>query len=301
MSRRVHDCLIVGAGPAGLVAAMYLARYRRDIVVVDAGDSRAAKIPRSRNVPGFPAGIGGVRLLERMRAQAQTAGVVVTPGTVTDLERGDDGGFVARFGRRRIAAHKVLIATGMSDHTPVPGLGQRGTMAGIVRWCPICDGREAMDKSVVLLGESQHGVAHALFLRTWTRKLTLVLPPDQPLSAKGRRELADAGIALLHKAVRRARLHDSGGDLQFVDGSTLPFDVIYPMTGGRARSQLAIGLGARCEAQRGLAVGRGQQCSVQGLHAAGDVVASLRQISVAVGEGALAATAIHNALPRNFR
>ena len=82
-----YDVVIVGAGPAGLAAATYLARYRRDVAVVDSGDSRAAKIPRSRNVPGFPDGISGVRLLERLRLQAGKAGIVVTPGCV---DHGED-------------------------------------------------------------------------------------------------------------------------------------------------------------------------------------------------------------------
>ncbi|KFN50158.1 NAD(P)/FAD-dependent oxidoreductase [Arenimonas composti] len=313
MSRRPLDCLIVGGGPAGLVTATYLARYRREVVLVDAGDSRAAKIPKARNVPGFPDGISGRRLLQRLRAQAETAGVTMIAGSVETLRReadDDDGHFVAGAGRRRFQARRVLLATGMSDHAPVPGLGRRETLTGVVRWCPICDGREALDKRVVLLGEADHGVAHALFLRTWTRRLTLVLDPAEKLPAKARRELDAAGIGLIREKVRRVHVplmadaeaaRATGGEVEFADGDRLGFDAIYPMTGGRARVELARALGARCRSGEGIRVGARQTCSVPGLYAAGDVVASLRQISVAVGEGALAATAIHNSLPRNSR
>ena len=257
---RRHDCVIVGAGPAGLAAATYLARYRRDVAVVDGGDSRAARIPRSRNVPGFPHGISGVR------------------------------------------ARRVLLATGMTDHVPLPGLTKRATLRGVVRWCPICDGREATDRRVVLLGEVDDGVPHALFLRTWTRRLTLVVAPGPPLPAKARRELAEAGITLVRKAIERARIaSDDGGELLCADGTTIPFDFVYPMTGGRARSQLALALGARAGRDKALVCMKGQSTSVPGLHAAGDVVATLHQIAVAFAQGAQAATSIHNALPRNFR
>ncbi len=300
MKRGTHDCLIVGAGPAGLAAATYLARYRRDVKVVDSGDSRAEKIPRSRNIPGFPTGISGKDLLERLRAQARRAGIAISPGCVTSIEPEGDG-FIARVDRRVVRARRVLLATGMTDHEPLPGLSGRATQRGIVRWCPICDGMEATDCKVVVLGEAGHGVPHALFLRTWTRDLTLVLPPGARLPPRQHRELAEAGIALVRKAVQRARMHGDGGELACADGTRIPFDVVYPMTGGHARSQLALALGARCDRQKALVCRPGQSTSVPGLHAAGDVVASLHQVSVAFAQGAQAATAIHNALPRNFR
>lgn len=302
MTRRtLLDALIVGAGPAGLAAATYLARYRRDVAVIDSGDSRAAKIPVSRNAPGFPRGVSGLHLLQRLRAQAANAGVVVTAGCVEAIEGRDDE-FAARIGRRTVHARRVLLATGMTDHVPLPGLTRAATLRGVVRWCPICDGNESTDRRVVLLGEVEHGVPHALFLRTWTRDLTLVIAPGPTLPARRRRELADAGVTLVRKAVERARIGgDGGGDLLCADGTTIPFDVVYPMTGGRARSQLANALGARTGRDKGLVCGEGQRTSVPGVYAAGDVVATLHQISVAFAQGALAATAMHHSLPRNFR
>jgi thioredoxin reductase (NADPH) len=106
---------------------------------------------------------------------------------------------------------------------------------------------------------------------------------------------------LVRKPVERVWMHGHGGDLVCTDGTRLPFDVIYPMTGGRARSELALELGARCDRQKALECRRGQATSVDGLHAAGDVVSSLHQVAVAFSQGAQAATAIHNALERNFR
>src|SRR5690606_21909361 len=113
------DCLVVGAGPGGLVAATYLARFHRDIAVVDAGDSRARWIPTSHNCPGFPVGIGGETLLQRLRAQAAQYGVEPVQGCIATLER-DGGGFVAiDDDGRRWPARCVILATGVVDRMPV--------------------------------------------------------------------------------------------------------------------------------------------------------------------------------------
>jgi thioredoxin reductase (NADPH) len=80
------DCLVIGGGPAGLLAAIYLGRYLRTVRVIDAGESRAAKIPESHNYPGF-FGIGGLELLRRLRAQAEEYGAQLTSGRVTSLRQ----------------------------------------------------------------------------------------------------------------------------------------------------------------------------------------------------------------------
>ena len=99
MDEPILDCLIIGGGPAGLTAAIYLARFHLDILVIDGGKSRAAWIPCSRNHAGFPEGINGKELLERMRAQAQKYGARIEAEQVTKLERDEDGGiFTATWG-----------------------------------------------------------------------------------------------------------------------------------------------------------------------------------------------------------
>src|SRR4051794_3411317 len=116
-----YGCVVVGAGPAGLTAAIYLARFRRDLLVIDSGASRAARIPRSRNHPGFPRGVRGATLLSRMRRQAETYGARIEPGQVDGLET-DAEGFRLTTAEGPVLARKVILATGVVDNEPpIPG------------------------------------------------------------------------------------------------------------------------------------------------------------------------------------
>jgi thioredoxin reductase (NADPH) len=291
------DCLIVGAGPAGLTAAIYLARFRRRIAIVDGGHSRAAYIPKSHNYPGFPDGINGVELLERLRSQAKRYGAHVTPGLVESLE-GADGAFTAIASDQRFTARKVLIATGVVDKEPeIPNL-KEAIAAGCIRLCPICDGHEVIDRAVAVYGPAATAASHAIFMRTFTDKLSLLVPRgDAPMDAAVRERLRIAGVDAVDCAVAQISM-DAGRKAvaRLADGSELRFDTIYPALGSRFRSELAIGLGARTTDGGDVLVDSHQCTSVAGLYAAGDVVAALSQLSVAVGHAAIAATAIHNAL-----
>jgi thioredoxin reductase len=110
------DCLIIGGGPAGLTAALYLARFRRKVMVVDSGSSRASLIPKTHNYPGF-AEISGESLLAELRKQAERYGAVLRQAAVEHLER-TPGGFRARTGTHHITAVKIILATGIVDEKP---------------------------------------------------------------------------------------------------------------------------------------------------------------------------------------
>src|SRR3982751_523185 len=111
MDDPILDCWIVGGGPAGLTAAIYLARFHLDILVVDGGKSRASSIPCTRNHAGYPEGIAGTELLQRMREQACKYGAKVETEYVTKLERDEESGqFTANWGSGCATAHSVLIA-----------------------------------------------------------------------------------------------------------------------------------------------------------------------------------------------
>ena len=297
----IADVLVIGAGPAGLVGAVYLSRYRRNVVVVDAGASRAARIPRSRNVPGFPAGIAGPLLLQRLRRQATASGVVVTAGKIDALRHETGGLFVAEGSTRTWRARNLLLATGMKDTPLSIPLPNSATRRGIVRWCPVCDGYEAIDRRILIVGESSHGAEHALFIRSYTNDLTLLLVDGAALAGNDAAALQLAGVRVVHGTPARVRLQRKSGELQLQDGTRLHFDVMYPMLGGTPQVAPATGLGARCGADGRLDVDEFEETSISGLYVAGDAVSSLNQICVAMAQAAVAATAIHRRLGSNYR
>jgi thioredoxin reductase (NADPH) len=295
------DCLVIGAGPAGLTAAIYLARYRRDFLVLDGGPSRAALIPLTHNFPAWPQGVSGEKLLARLREQAQAHGARIEEARVECLQRDGDG-FVAIAGKRKWRAAHVVLATGIVDrHPDWPGL-REATLDGLLRWCPICDGFEMLDKDIALVTAAGSGLGHAKFLRTYSRKVTLVaLSDEEGLDAQGVAELEDAGIELEARPLLGFEARGRRVALRFGDGADREFDAVYPMLGCKVQGELATQIGAQCNEIGDLLVDAHQGTSIEGLYAIGDVVSDINQISVGTGHAAIAATAIHNRLARNFR
>ncbi len=157
-----YDCLIVGGGPAGLTAAIYLARYRRRVLVVDSGQSRAAWIPKTHNYPGFEDGISGKALLSKLREQAEEYGAEFQNAEVTSLKNEGDG-FAAIAEGKTIRAKRVIMATGIVDETPeLPGLHE-AVYEGALRFCPICDGYEVARSTHRGVGSRRNRMAESNF------------------------------------------------------------------------------------------------------------------------------------------
>ena len=292
------DCLVIGAGPAGLTAAIYLARFHLRIEVIDAGASRAALIPRTHNHAGYPGGISGEALLERMRDQAAEFGVAVRRGTVERLDRVEQGFRASTSEGVVIEARSILLATGVVNNRPNMD-GAKHDLAlkqGLLRYCPICDGFEVTDKRVAVIGSRTHGYNEALFLRMYTKDLTLIAPDDDlGLTDAERERLIGLGVALYEGPCGLLELVDAG-IMVSVPGQSLIFDSVYPALGSVIRSELAIALDAQGTEEGCLVIDAHQRTTIPGLYAAGDVAKGLDQISHAMGEGGVAATTIRNDL-----
>ncbi len=291
------DCLVVGGGPAGLTAATYLARFRLSAMVCDSGESRAARIPCTRNQPGFPDGIAGADLVDRMRQQALRYGAQCHDSCVTALAR-EDGCFRVRTSGRDIRARTVILATGIRNRRPAmdEDLHDEALAQGRIRYCPVCDGYEVTDKRVAVIGTGGHGVKEAEFLRAYSPHVALVCADGaHDLDGQARDKLVAKGIEVLDGPASHFALRPDG--IAFQAGSKwLRADSVYPALGSDVRSELGGGLGAERTAEGCIKVDAHQRTSVPGLYAAGDVVPGLDQISVAVGQAALAATAVRNDL-----
>jgi thioredoxin reductase (NADPH) len=301
--RPAHDCLIVGGGPAGLVAAVYLARFRRHAVVVDAGASRASLIPLSHNLAGFPQGITGNDLLERQRRHAMRYGAEIVAGVVTRLELEDSGVFVAKIQHQdgqasRLRARNVLLATGAIDVEPeLPDLVD-AVARGLIRHCPICDGYEVIDQKIGLISWGGECAGEAVFLRTYSPDVTLLsLGRRLEMSGEQRRAVNAHGVKLEEEPVVQVIIKEERiAALRFESGREQVFDTLYSALGTRVRSDLAMQLGADTDADGALLTDAHQRTSVAGLWAAGDVVSGLNQLAVAFGRAAIAATDIHREL-----
>lgn len=290
------DVAVVGGGPAGLTGALYLARFRRRVLVLDAGDGRALRIPRSHNLAGHPEGIAGQALVDTMRGQAERYGARIVAGRVESLARAPDGGFLLQAGRMTIAARLVLLATGASDVEPALSDCARAVAEGALRYCPVCDGYEVIDRRVGLLADSERDLGEALYLRHFTPQLTVFrVSAAVRFDAAQRERLAGAGIGLVEAPVDALVLEEGGVRVQH-GGASTRLDALYSALGLQPHAGLAAALGAECAADGTLVTDRHQQTGVPGLYAAGDVAKGLNQISVAMGDAAIAAAAMHRAL-----
>jgi thioredoxin reductase (NADPH) len=292
------DCCIVGAGPAGMTAAIFLARFRRSVVLVDDGASRAALIPRSHNHPAFPGGIEGPELLRRMRCQLRDLDLAIEDGRVERITAGAEDVRLHLESHQTRSARYALLATGVRDRLPPVSDAADLVRSGIVRQCPICDGYEVAGRRVAVIGSDRSAAGEALFLRTYTSRIALVTlgrPMELP---EGCSELLDAaGISVEERPVDAI---ECGSTLvpriSFADGDAREFDLIYSGLGVVPRTEIAAALDLDRTADGRLRTDQRQRTSADRVYAAGDAVTGLNQIAVAMAQGEIAAVDIHNRL-----
>ena len=293
------DCLIVGGGPAGLTAAIYLARFHLKVLVADDGKGRAASIPCTHNLSGFPHGISGKEVLGRMREQAEIYGAKFKQGFVTRLDKTEDG-FDAVWNNSSVKAKTVLLATGVRNRRPPmdEDLHDDALARGLIRYCPICDGFEVTDKKVGVIGSDSSGVAEAIFLRSYTPDVTLIAPDKaMRLNAEDADKLKLAKVPCVDGPARAVAISEGCIVVETAEG-THTFDTVYPALGSDTHTQLAEQVGADLGKKGCIATDAHQRTSVAGLYAAGDVVIGLDQIGHAMGQGGVAATTIRNDLAK---
>ena len=302
MPDRTLDCCIVGGGPAGLTAAIFLARLRRRFVLIDAGDSRASWIPRSHNHPAFPGGINGDELLARMRRQLAEYDAVPIRGRVTAAAREDNGQWRVEVGHEAYVAPFMILATGVRDRLPPVEDPISHVREGKIRQCPICDGYEVAGRRLAVLGNTADAAGEALFLRTYTADLTLItLGMPLELGREDRGRLESAGIKVVEAPVRRLVCETSGVEVHCEDGNILRFHAVYSGLGIEPNTQLGQMIGAELTPEGRFVTDAKQRTSKPGVYAAGDAVTGLNQIAVAMAQAEIAAVDIHNVLRRSER
>lgn len=216
------------------------------------------------------------------------------------LIREPSGSFIAEFkSNSEPYTRMVLLATGVVDIEPELANVGHAIQRGYVRHCPIRDGFEVIDRKIAVIGFGKSGMGEALFMRAYSSDVTLLsLGRKMGLTREDLDELAQRGIDIIEEAVAEVSVKSYKiTALPLADGREHRFDTLYSALGSRVRSSLALKLGAHHDDNQALIVDAHQKMSVPGLYAAGDVVSTLNQISVAMGQAAIAATEIHNRSP----
>lgn len=291
------DNIIIGAGPAGLTAALYMARFRRRVLVIHDGKARALRIPKTHNAPGFPDGVVGAELIDRMTGHAAEFGTVFAEAEIVATKRNGDLFRLTSEDGSTWTTRSLILATGIVLHEVEMDHAAHETAiaAGILRYCPICDGYEHIDKAIGVIGSDTQGAAEALFLRQYSANITLVPNNFADLTSSELQAMREAGIKVIEQPLERL---DPLSDRMnvYVAGETVPlsFDVIYPALGSHPRNELALSLDLKATEGGEVAMNAAFSKLVDGMFAAGDIVEGLDQISVAMGHGAVAATKAHN-------
>jgi thioredoxin reductase (NADPH) len=295
--KELHDCIIIGAGPAGLTAALYLGRYRRDPLVIHDGSARAARIPLTHNVPGFPEGISGIQLLERMTDHAQAYGAKLMDGCVTAIAKEADGFRITLADGQTCHSRTVILATGiLLNQVDLPhDVHEQAIEDDVLRYCAVCDAYEHIDRRIAVVGCEESGAGQALFLSRYSSQVTLV--PDDPaaMEADDRKKLRTQGVVISDTPMARVAPTRTTMNV-WLDGeeAALEYDVVYPCFGTKPRTELALQLGLGVDEGGCLGASSHFETEIPGFFAAGDIVRGLDQISVAMGHGAIAATNVHS-------
>jgi thioredoxin reductase len=297
MSNRAYDVVIVGAGPAGLSAALVLGRCRERVLVLDNGEPRNH---RSRHAHGFFTREGAAPALLRERGIEQLApyGVRVETAHVRSV-CAVDRGFELYAGDRRWFARKLLLATGLREDDPnIPGVIDHVGCG--VYCCPYCDGWEQRDLPLGGLVTGSGGADFALALLAWSERVTLFTHGVGALDDQERARLNAHGVKLVERPIARVL----GGEttrlrgVQLKDGVLVEVDALFLHAGQHQHSSLAQSLGCETVKSESIKTHARQRTNVPGLYVAGDAAAHLSSIALAVADGYEAAVAIHSELHR---
>jgi thioredoxin reductase (NADPH) len=294
-SRR-REVIIVGGGIAGLSAAIYLGRAKRDTLVIDSAKSMARWEPDVQNYLGFPDGISGEELIARGCTQARAHEVEFTTDEIVDARR-EDGTFLLHGKKGNYCCRRLLIATGIF-HVPPEINGVSECLGHSMFFCKDCDGYRVQDKAVVIYGWTNETVEYALAMLAYTPIVAIVTDGREPrwdethLRWTQEYELPVFTSTILEAchegcAIRSLRL-SSGDDVEV--------DALFTTRGDICYNELARSLGAELDPDGQIRVNANMATSVPGLYAAGCVTPANCQMIISAGDGAVAAQGINRDL-----
>ena len=286
----LYDCLIVGGGPAGLSAAVYMGRFLRRTLVLDGGEGRSSFEQVNDNYLGFPDGIR-VRDLRKLGIkQAERFGVEVVTCRAQRLERtGSD--FTAHTDIGSFTGRTVILCTGVCDIWPdLPDV--LDYVGKTLFWCITCDGFRALDKRLVLFGQNDDAATSACQFQVYTRNITFVTPPGKlECSREKVQDMERAGVKMTEGIPKSLDgTPEEIGAVVLDDGRRLPADLMFSLLGVNPNNQLGVDLGLDLTREGYIRVDEEGYTSVPGIFAAGDISnMHTHQVVSAAHEGAEAA------------
>jgi thioredoxin reductase len=291
-----YDVIVIGGGPAGLAAALWLARYRRSVRLFDAQDPRNKETWAVHGYFGIDEP-GPLELRAIGRQQATNAGAELEAAVVKTVEGEADDFRVILADDRVFRSRRLLFATGLKDIKPeIPGFED---FYGTSIWhCPDCDGPSIVGKKVAIIGWGTSIAKYALYFLTWTDDLT-VLTHSHPadMSGEALATLQEHAIGVNQRAV--TALEGKGGTLErvrFHDGTSEDFEALFFHVATGPGSTLPQDMGCEVDDEGIVQVDKDFATSVPGVYAAGDITPGTRLVVRAAFEGTRAAMGIHKSL-----
>lgn len=281
-----YDVGIIGKGPAGISAALYTVRAGLKTLVIGSASSSLQKADKIENYYGFENQISGPELLEAGVRQAKRLGAVVVDDEVTAIEYGD--GFTIKTVSQSFGAKAVLIATGQPPRRPnIPGITK---FEGVgVSYCTTCDGFFYKNKKVGILGSGNYAVQEAMELEPFTKDITIFTNGNEPAFTGGYAKAAEK-YAVNTKCVLELKGDDKLRGIVLEDGCH-PLDGLFVAGGTASSVDFAVKLGVIVK-NNNIVTDEKQRTNLDGVFAAGDCTGTFKQISVAVGQGAVAGRSI---------
>jgi thioredoxin reductase len=288
----VYDVVVVGAGAAGLNAALVLGRARRQVAVVDAGEPRNAPAARMH---GFLSrdGMPPAALLAVGRADVAGYGVELIEGRVDHI---DPGFFVQLAGGPVLKSRRVLVATGLRDELPeLPGVRER--WGKDLLHCPYCHGYEVRDQPIGVLGTPHPGaVYHALLLRQWSSDVVF-FPHILDLTEDERQRLTARGVHIADGVIKRLVVEDDRlRGVELAEGQVVPRGAVFVLPRMVPHDALLTGLGCKTDEDGWAITDASGRTGVFGVWAVGNVADRRAQVVTAAGMGSAAAIAINHDL-----
>jgi thioredoxin reductase (NADPH) len=298
MAQKTYDIIIVGAGPAGLTAGIYAARIGLKTLILEGKlpGGRAIDASMVENFPGFPEGITGAELTQKMTAQAKKFGAELKfPEEVINIDLSGKTKLV-NTGRASYQARALIFSTGTQrKKLQVPG--EMEFLGRGVSYCPICDGAFFKDLAVTVIGSGDEAANDALFMTRIARKVTMISSSEEMETSKILRERLEEKKdfeVMLNSRVEAIEGDTSVKAIKIVDTKTkkqqkIPTDAVFVSLGRVPMTQIVQKAGIEVDQMGCIKVDRQQRTNVEGVYAAGDCTCGGMQMVAAAGEGATAA------------